>query len=474
MSIRELRCRLDARELSAGEIFAACMERILTDQARQDSLNAFIEVWPEEAARQAAEQDRRIAVGEASPLLGIPLAYKDNLHLAGRGLSCASRSMEGYRARITAGVLEKAITAGALLIGRTNLDEFAIGSTGESSCFGAVRNPHDRARVPGGSSSGSAAAVAAGMVPAALGSDTGGSVRQPASLCGIVGVKPTYGRISRYGLVAGASSMDHLGILARTVEDAALVLTQLAGYDARDGSSGRQAVPAYSEGLDGDLRGIRFGLPAEYFADGMEPEVASGLAAAIDVLRREGADIREIHLPHFGSALSVYAIIAGAETGAACMGKPPFGIEGTDNGDLNAERLGAGVRKRVAFGIRMRDPAYPDIYRQAEKLRWSITQDFDEAFRQIDVILTPTSPVCAFPLRAKEDDPLPPYPADVFTLSANLAGLPALSLPCAYSRGGLPVGMQLITAPYAEHLLFRAAHRIERLLALPAWIPVIT
>jgi len=469
MTIRELRSRLDARELTAGEILASCMRRILSDQERQDSLNAFIEVWPEEAEKQAMERDRLIAAGNSAPLLGIPLAYKDNIHLAGRHLSCGSRTMEGYRSRITARALERAMNAGALLIGRTNLDEFAIGSTGESSCFGAARNPRDRARVPGGSSSGSAAAVAAGLVPAALGSDTGGSVRQPASLCGVVGVKPTYGRISRHGLVAGAPSMDHLGILARTVEDAAIVLAQLAGYDERDAGSGRQAVPPYAEGLDGNLRGIRFGLPMEYFAAEMEPEIASGLAAAIDALRGEGADIRWIRLPHFNFALQVYAIIAGAETAASCADTPPFGIEGIDIRDFggnNGKSFGESVKKRAAFGNLARSPAYlGNMYRQAQTLRESITRDFAEAFRQVDVILTPTSPVRAFPLRGKARTDL-----DLFTLSANLAGLPALSLPCAWS-GGLPAGMQLITAHFEEHLLFRAARRVEQALALPLCVP---
>jgi len=485
MTVRALRLALDAGECTPGEVLASCIAHIEEDAKRSDTLNAFIEFWPDEARLAAAAQDtcggfvRGIAAGERAPLLGIPFAYKDNLHYKGHALSCASRAAGGYRAAYTAHSLGRLLGAGALCVGRTNMDEFAVGSTGESSAFGPARNPRDRRLSPGGSSSGSAAAVAAGFVPFALGSDTGGSVRQPASFCGIVGMKPSYGRISRHGLVPGAASLDHIGIFTRSVEDAALVLSELAGYDPNDPGSIDCAAADYSEGLAGELAGIRIGLPKEYFAyAGMDAEVSAGLGAAIERLARAGADLREVSLPHFKYAAAVYSAVSGAE-GRLALGSVDgirIGKQGEEAGDPPepcgknpSGGLGIAVKRRILLGALLQSAGYRGMYLQkALQARRLIAQDFACAFAEADILLTPTSPTAAFPLGDKPSHLA--ANADIFTLSANLAGLPALSLPCACTSAGLPVGMQLMAPRLEDHRLLRAAYRAEKALGLPVRI----
>jgi aspartyl-tRNA(Asn)/glutamyl-tRNA(Gln) amidotransferase subunit A len=479
MTARALRTALGAGECSAAEILASFLARIEEDAKRSDSLNAFIETWPEEARARAEAQDRMLASGapgKDAPLLGIPLAIKDNLHLKGHALSCASRFLEGYRAVYTAHALARLAGAGANFIGRTNMDELAIGSTGETSCFGPVRNPHNRALSPGGSSSGSAAAVAAGLVPAALGSDTGGSVRQPASFCGVVGLKPSYGRVSRHGLAAGATSMDQIGILCRTAEDAALILTGLAGHDAQDGTSCAREVPDYTQGLDGDLKGMRIGLPKEYFAHALEADVAAGVEAACARLRELGAEFIDISLPHFEYAAAAYSVLFNAEASSnlGCIDGIRFGrrAEAKDLAGLYSKSRGEGfgseVKRRILLGTHLLSSGcYTLYYEKAQKARRLIAQDFVQAFGRADLILTPTSPTAAFSLGGRADSPEDPassHNADVFTQSVNLAGLPAISLPCARTSAGLPVGLQLMAAHFEEQILLRAAHRIEKAL----------
>ena len=474
MSVRGLRAALDRGECSAAEVLGAYLARIGEDAAREDGLNAFIEVWADEAREQAAAHDRRLAAGERAPLLGIPFAIKDNLLYAGHAMTCGSRALLGCRAPYTGHALERLLGAGAYCIGRTNMDEFAIGSTGESSFFGAARNPHNRGCVPGGSSSGSAAAVAAGFVPAALGSDTGGSVRQPASLCGVVGFKPGYGRVSRHGLAAGAASMDQIGILCRTAEDAALLLTEAAGHDPRDGMSCGQPVPRYAEGLDGDLTGFRVGLPKECFAYPMEEDVRAGVESACARLREAGAEFADISLPHFEYAEAVYAVLFNAEISMnlGCIDGGRFGHRGREAGDLDGlysrsrrEGFGREVKRRVLLGTHLLSVAcYAKYYEQAQRARRLIARDFARAFAGADLILTPTSPAAAFPLGGAPGRGVFPPNADVFTQPANLAGLPAVSLPCAYTPAGLPVGLQLMAPRFEEHRLLRAAHRAEKAL----------
>jgi aspartyl-tRNA(Asn)/glutamyl-tRNA(Gln) amidotransferase subunit A len=498
MSVRALRTCLDAGELSAGEVIDSCIERIKAEHGqaagnesaaqnaaslrvcRAERLNAFIEVFADEARARACEQEKRLAAGERAPLLGIPLAYKDNLHFQGHALTAASRALEGYSAAYTATVLERAVKGGANILGRTNMDEFALGSSGETSCFGPARNPHNRECSPGGSSSGSAAAVAAGLVPCALGSDSGGSVRQPASFCGIVGIKPSFGRISRHGLVSVAPSLDQVGIFARTVEDAALVLTELAGFDPLDSASANRAVPAYASGLAGDLAGLKIGLPKEYFAQKMDAEVVRAAESVCMRLREQGAIIMDVSLPHFEFASAAYCVLAGAEV-CASLGRFD-GRGGRQSREAcvpaelcaksGGEGFGSEVRRRILLGAYVLSAGNKDdCYKKALLARRLITRDFEQAFITADVLLTPASPAPAFPLAAKAGDHVSMYLSDIFTNSASLAGLPAVSLPAAYSTAGLPIGIQLIAPPFAEELLLRAAYRIESVLGLGVRIP---
>jgi aspartyl-tRNA(Asn)/glutamyl-tRNA(Gln) amidotransferase subunit A len=467
--IRELAAGIEARRTSSEELVRASLER--AEAARE--LNAFVHLRREGALAEAHEADLRIRRGERRSLLdGVPVAIKDNMVLAGEPTTCASRILAGYVSPFTATAVERLRAAGAVVIGSTNMDEFAMGSSTEHSAIGPARNPWDPARTPGGSSGGSAAAVAAGIVPAALGSDTGGSIRLPAALCGVVGIKPTYGRVSRWGLVAFASSLDQIGVLAGSAADAALVLEVIAGHDPRDSTSVPEPAPALASALSGDVSGLVVGLPREYFvAEGIEPEVLARVREAVAELERAGAKTREVSLPHTRHAIATYYLIATAEASSnlARYDGVRYGHRAAGARSLGAmyratrsEGFGAEVKRRILLGTYVLSAGYYEAYyRKAQQVRTLLRRDFEAAFRACDVIATPTSPETAFPLGARTADPLRMYLSDVFTVSLNLAGLPGLSLPCGLA-GGLPAGLQLLGPPLEEALLLRVADAYER------------
>ena len=469
-SLRELRDGLDAGEFSSREIVRASLERA-ADVGR--GLNAFVGLREEAALLEAKAADARRSDGSVrSPLDGIPIALKDNLVRAGEPTSCASRILEGFVSPYSATVVEYLEQAGAVVIGRTNLDEFAMGSSTEHSAFGPVRNPWDPECTPGGSSGGSAAAVAAGIVPVALGSDTGGSIRQPASFCGVVGIKPTYGRVSRWGLVAYASSLDQIGVFAHTVADAAAGLELIAGHDPRDSTSVPEPAPSLVELLDGDASGLVVGLPNEYFeADGADPAVLSAVREAVAELESAGAKLRPVSLPHTRYAVAAYYLIATAEASSnlARYDGVRYGYRAAGGDDLTTmyqrtrtEGFGEEAKRRIVLGTYVLSAGYYDAYyRKAQQVRTLLRRDFEQAFAGCDVIATPTTPEVAFRLGERSADPLRMYLGDVYTVSANLAGLPGISLPCGTS-GGLPIGLQLLAAPLAEANLLRAADVYQR------------
>jgi aspartyl-tRNA(Asn)/glutamyl-tRNA(Gln) amidotransferase subunit A len=468
--VRELAAALEARETTSLSLVEACLARAESAGA---ALHAFVHLRPERARAEAREADARLRHGERRSLLdGIPVAIKDNLVLAGEPTSCASRILAGYVSPFTATAVERLRAAGAVVVGATNLDEFAMGSSTEHSAAGPSRNPWDPARTPGGSSGGSAAAVAAGIVPAALGSDTGGSIRQPASFCGVVGIKPSYGRVSRWGLVAFASSLDQIGVLARSAADAAIVLEAIAGHDPRDSTSIPEPTPALSRALTGEVSGLVVGLPREYFvAEGVEPEVLARVREAVAQLERAGAKAREVSLPHTPYAIATYYLIATAEASSnlARYDGVRYGLRAAGSrslGDMyratRSEGFGAEVKRRILLGTYVLSAGYYEAYyRKAQQVRTLLRRDFEAAFRACDVIATPTAPEVAFPLGARTADPLRMYLSDVYTVSANLAGLPALSVPCGFA-GGLPVGLQLLAPSLEEALLLRVADAYER------------
>ncbi|MCS7089765.1 MAG: Asp-tRNA(Asn)/Glu-tRNA(Gln) amidotransferase subunit GatA [Verrucomicrobiota bacterium] len=463
---------LAQRQISAQELVRLFLSRIAH---LEPHLHAFLDWDPDEALAQARAADRALAFGithQQRPLLGIPIGIKDNIAVRGHPLRCASRILGDFVAPYDATVIERLRAAGAVLLGRLNMDEFAMGSSTENSAFGPTRNPWDLERTAGGSSGGSAAAVAAGECPAALGSDTGGSIRQPAAFCGCVGLKPTYGRVSRYGLVAFASSLDQIGPLTATVQDAALLLQVIAGHDPRDATSLPDPVPDYVAGLCPDLRGICLGLPREYFADGIHPEIAQALQRATEHLQSLGAEIREVSLPHTPWALATYYIIATAEASANLARfdgiRYGFRVDGDDPVQLYKRTRGQGfgpeVKRRIILGTFVLSSGYYDAYYlRAQKVRTLIRRDFLEAFRQVDALITPVTPSAAFRLGEKLADPLQMYLTDVFTLSCNLAGICGLSLPCGFTREPrLPIGLQLLGPPLGEAVLLRIAYAYEQ------------
>jgi aspartyl-tRNA(Asn)/glutamyl-tRNA(Gln) amidotransferase subunit A len=476
LSVTEAVARLARRETSARAILESCLERI--DRV-DDRVRAFLSLDREDALRQAEAADRALAAGarhEDQPLLGVPIALKDVLAVKGQPLTCASRILEGYRSPYDATVVERLRTAGAVLFGRLNMDEFAMGSSTENSAWHATRNPWDLGCSPGGSSGGSAAAVAADECLAALGSDTGGSVRQPAAFCGVVGFKPTYGRVSRYGLVAFASSLDQVGTVTKTVDDAARLLQVIAGHDPRDCTSLPEPVPNYLAGSDAGLQGLRLGLPREYFAvAGLDPQVRRAVQAAIEKLRELGAEIQEVSLPHTEYAIATYYIIATAEASAnlARFDGIRYGQrkEGQDLMELYCRTRGAGlgleVKRRIILGTYVLSSGYYDAYYlRAQKVRTLIRQDFAQVFDRVDALVTPTAPRPAFRLGENRDDPLQMYLADIYTLSCNLAGLCGVSVPCGWTEPEprLPVGLQLLGRPFGEGTLLRVARAYERAL----------
>ncbi|MBC7346413.1 MAG: Asp-tRNA(Asn)/Glu-tRNA(Gln) amidotransferase subunit GatA [Clostridia bacterium] len=465
----ELHRLLRRREVGARELAEAFLARL---DAVEDKVKAFVTVTRKLALEQAAAIEVRLARGEElSPLAGLPLALKDNLCTRGLRTTCSSRMLAEWVPPYSATVVERLAEAGMVLVGKTNMDEFAMGSSTENSAFFPTRNPWDLERVPGGSSGGSAAAVAAGEVVYALGSDTGGSIRQPASFCGVVGLKPTYGLVSRYGLVAFASSLDQIGPLTRDVTDCALVLQAIAGHDPRDSTSAPVPVPDYVAALgDGRLAGLKIGVPKEYFPPGIEPGVRQAVERALGYLEEAGARCEETSLPHTPYALPAYYLVAPAEASSnlARYDGVQYGYR-TEAEDLRqmyrrTRRLGFGaeVKRRIMLGTYALSAGYYDAYYlKALKVRRLIKEDFDRAFGRFAVLVTPTSPTVAFRLGEKIADPLAMYLSDLFTIPVNMAGLPGLSVPCGFSNG-LPVGLQIIGPPFSEALLLRVGYAVEQ------------
>jgi aspartyl-tRNA(Asn)/glutamyl-tRNA(Gln) amidotransferase subunit A len=421
------------------------------------------------------EKARKAATGPAKPggvLSGIPVLLKDNICVKDEETTCASRILKGFKSPYDATVTKKLEASGAILIGKANMDEFAFGSSCETSCYGATRNPWDISRIPGGSSGGAAAAVAADETIAALGSDTGGSIRQPAALCGVVGLKPTYGRVSRYGLIAFASSLDQIGPITKDVEDAALLLGAIAGYDEMDSTSVNLPVPDYAKLLTKDIKGLRIGVPKEYFIEGLDKEVEKTVRDAIALLRSLGAEVKDISLPHTEYAVGTYYIVATAEASSnlARFDGVQYGFraenaEGMIDMYIKTRSRGFGdeAKRRILLGTYCLSTGYYDAYYlKAQKVRTKIREDFDKAFGACDCIITPTSPTPAFKIGEKTNDPLSMYLSDIYTIPANLAGLPAMSVPCGFSGSGLPIGMQILARPFDEETIFRAAYAFEQ------------
>ncbi len=472
LTISELVARLAKRETSARHVTQACLDQI----SRVDgNIHAFLSYDAPDALAQADAADKALASGTTHaqrPLLGVPIALKDVLAVKNQPLGCASKILTKFTSPYDATVVEKLKAAGAIVFGRLNMDEFAMGSSTENSAFVTTRNPWDTARIPGGSSGGSAAAVAADECLATLGSDTGGSIRQPAALCGCVGLKPTYGRVSRYGLVAFASSLDQIGPFTKDIRDAATILNVISGRDERDSTSVPEPVPDYTAALTGNIKGLRIGLPKEYFIGGLDKEVTDAVNAAVKQLEKLGAEIVEISLPHTDYAVAVYYIIATAEASAnlARFDGIRYGlrVDGADPIELYSKTRGAGfgpeVKRRIILGTYVLSSGYYDAYYlRAQKVRTLIRQDFLKAFEKVDLVVTPTTPTPAFKAGEKSDDPMQMYLSDIFTISCNLAGIPGVSLPCGFSTNPkLPIGLQLLGKPFGEETLLRAAHAYEQ------------
>lgn len=470
LTIHEAHVRLSAGETSAVELTEALLARI---RSVDETVKAYLTVMEEPARRQAQAADERRAAGEDGPLLGIPLAIKDVLCTKDAPTTAGSRILAGFIPPYDASAVKRLKEAGAVILGKTNTDEFAMGSSTENSAYFTTHNPWGLDRVPGGSSGGSAAAVAAGECLGALGTDTGGSVRQPAALCGVVGLKPSYGRVSRYGLIAFASSLDQIGVLTKDVTDAALLLTGIAGRDPRDATSMDVPTPDYAYALDGcaGLRGVRVGAPREYFIEGMQPAVETAVRAALDRMVDLGAEVHEISLPHTAYALPVYYLIAPAEASAnlARYDGVRYGlrVDGQSLREMYEATRGQGfgpeVKRRIMLGAYALSAGYYDAYyRKAQQVRTLIKADFDAAFEQVDVIAGPATPTTAFRIGEKAGDPLQMYLSDVFTLSMNLAGVCGLSLPCGFDERGLPIGLQITGPAFGEAQVLRTAYAYEQ------------
>ncbi len=472
LTISELAEKLSKREVSAREAMQSCLDQI---QRVEGKVHAFISYDATDALAQADAADKEIFSGATQlqrPLLGIPIAVKDVLAVKNQPLNCGSGILGQFISPYDATAIEKLKSAGAIIFGRLNMDEFAMGSSTENSAFGVTKNPWDTTRIPGGSSGGSAAAVAADECLASLGTDTGGSIRQPAALCGCIGLKPTYGRISRYGLVAFASSLDQIGPLTKDVRDAAILLEVMSGVDHRDSTSVPQPVANYSAALNGEIKGLRLGLPKEYMIGGMNPEVSAAVHTAVKQLENLGAEIVEISLPHTDYAVATYYIVATAEASAnlARFDGIRYGarVEGTSPDELYSRTRGAGfgaeVKRRIILGTYVLSSGYYDaFYLRAQKVRTLIRQDFLKAFEKVDAIVTPTTPTPAFKIGEKSDDPLQMYLSDIFTISCNLAGIPGISIPCGFTTNPkLPIGLQLLGKPFGEETILKIAHAYEQ------------
>jgi aspartyl-tRNA(Asn)/glutamyl-tRNA(Gln) amidotransferase subunit A len=481
-TIEDLASRIARGETTAS---AVTSEALKAAEDLNSTLNAFLQIDRAGASRRAEELDKSFgaeaseggaqsdgALSTRQTLRGIPIAIKDNICVRGLQASCGSRILGGYQPQYDATVIERLRAAGAVVVGKTNCDEFAMGSSNENSAYGPVRNPWDTERVPGGSSGGSAAAVAARVVPVALGSETGGSVRQPASFCGIVGVKPTYGRVSRYGLVAFGSSLDQVSVFGLTVRDAATVLGAIAGRDPHDSTSADVPVPDYEAALNGELKGARIGVPRRLFGEGLDADVRARVEAAIEAYRELGAEVVDVELPHASYSIAVYYILATAEASSnlARFDGVRYGYRTEEAESLQKmyrrtrdEGFGAEVKRRIMLGTYVLSSGYYDAYYlKAQRVRTLIKQDFADAFESCDAILTPTTPTPAFRLGEKTDDPLSMYLSDIYTCMANLAGVPGISIPCGLSDDGLPVGFQLMAPHWGEPALFRLAHAYEQ------------
>ncbi len=468
-TIEELQERFRNRELTSKGLTEAFLRRI--DEV-DDSVGAFITVSKDEALEASDTADNRMnGDGEITSLTGIPVSVKDIFCTKGTPTTCGSRILEGFVPPYDATVVRKLKEAGAVIIGKNNMDEFAMGSSTENSAYKKTKNPWDLTRVPGGSSGGSAASVAAGECIASIGTDTGGSIRQPAACCGVVGLKPTYGRVSRYGMIAFASSLDQAGPITRNVRDAAELLGVIAGFDPRESTSIDLPVPDYTAGLGGGVKGLRVGIPGEYFIDGIDGEVSTAVQNAINFFKDQGAEIVDISLPHTEYAVSVYYIVATAEASSnlARYDGVRYG-QRVDDGDGLLEMykktrdrgFGAEVKRRIMLGTYALSSGYYDAYyKKASQVRALIKRDFDLAFKECDIMLTPTAPTAAFKIGEKTSDPLTMYLSDIFTISSSLAGIPAISLPCGFTTEGLPIGLQIIGNTLDEATVLRAAHAYE-------------
>jgi aspartyl-tRNA(Asn)/glutamyl-tRNA(Gln) amidotransferase subunit A len=461
LTAHELKEKIDKDGLAPSGILDSLFKRIaLIDK----KIKAFVYL----------NKDSAVSLPEkrSGKLYGIPVLVKDNICVKGEDTTCASRILQGFKPPYDATVIKRLKDEGALLIGKANMDEFAFGSSCETSCYGPTRNPWDTDRIPGGSSGGSAAAVASDQTILALGSDTGGSIRQPASLCGVVGLKPTYGRVSRYGLIAFASSLDQIGPITKDVRDAALVMNVIAGYDEMDSTCVDLPVPDYTKSLAKDVKGLRIGVPKEYFIEGIDKDVAASVRSSIDILRDLGADVVQISLPHTQYAVSTYYIVAPAEASSnlARFDGVQYGFRAEDANHLvdmyiktRSKGFGNEAKRRILLGTYCLSSGYYDAYYlKAQKVRTRIKEDFDSAFKLCDLIVTPTTPTPAFKVGEKTRDPLSMYLSDIFTISANLAGLPAISIPCGFSKDDLPIGLHMLAKPFGEETLFRAAYAFEQ------------
>ena len=468
LTITQAQHLLRSREISATELTRACLERI---HAVEPRLNAFITVCETEALAQAQAADRRLAGADVPPLCGIPLGIKDIYATKGVRTTCASRILENFVPVYDATVIARLRAEGAVFVGKANLDEFAMGSSTENSAFGPTLNPYDLERVAGGSSGGSAAAVAADECLGSLGTDTGGSIREPAAFCGVVGIKPTYSRVSRFGVIAYASSLDQVGPFAKTVRDAATLLRSLAGGDAADSTCSTRPVPDYEQALTGEVKGLRIGVPREFFVEGMQPEVEGAVRAALKHYESMGANLVEVSLPHTDYAIAAYYLIATAEASANLERYDGirFGLRvETDNlldlyRKTRARGFGPEVKRRIMLGTFALSTGYYDAYYlKAQKVRTLIKRDFEAAFKSCDLIITPTAPTTAFKLGEKMSDPLQMYLSDIFTISVNLAGLPGMAIPCGYDQEGMPIGLHLIGPAFGEETVLRAGDAYER------------
>jgi len=469
LTIHELKGKLKKRETSAKELTLEFIKRI--ERVEKD-IHSFITLTKDDALKQAEDIDNKIKAGKDLPLLGIPLAIKDLICIRGVRTTCGSKILSNYIPPYDATVIKKMREGGAIFLGKLNMDEFAMGSSTETSHFGVTRNPWNLDVIPGGSSGGSAASVSADECAGSLGSDTGGSIRQPASMCGITGLKPTYGRVSRFGLVAFASSLDQIGPMTKDVTDTAILMNVISGRDPLDSTSADLPVPDFTKSLLNNVKGLKIGIPKEYFVEGMDGDVEKSVKGAIELFKKLGAEIKEVSLPHTDYAVSAYYVVAPAEASSnlARYDGVKYGYR-TDNSKnllsmykkTREEGFGAEVKRRIMLGTYTLSSGYYDAYYlKAQKVRTLIKKDFDDAFKNCDILITPTAPTPAFKIGEKFDNPIQMYLSDIFTISVNLAGVPAISIPCGFSKNGLPIGLQIIGRHFDEETVIRAAYTFEQ------------